>query len=279
MKSIGVILTVFNRKQKTLFCLEKLYESFNYFNKNNEYKLNIYLTDDGSTDGTSKAVKKKFSNVIVLNGNGQLYWNRGMLKSWSLASKNKYDFYLWVNDDTFIVKESFILLFKDSIKLAHKAIICGATQSKDTGKVTYGGRTKKSNLLVPNGEVQKCYFINGNFVLIPKVIYESIGMLNPFYHHGLGDFDYGIRAQKAGFNCYTSSNFIGYCEKNGLNRCFNPKINLKTRLKVLYSPLGINPQKQFYYDKNNANIFKAIKNFITIHTRTILPTLWTLKHN
>ena len=277
MKTVCVILTVFNRKEKTLLCLKNLFDSANHFKQHNKYKLDVYLTDDGSTDGTSNAIKKEYSKVKVLEGNGNLYWNRGMLNSWKEASKNEYDYFLWINDDTFLIEDALTILFNDSIKLKNRAIICGSTQSEITKEVTYGGRTKKGELLTPNGNLQQCYYTNGNLVLIPKVIFDTIGMLDSFYHHGLGDFDYGIRAQKAGFKCYITSKFVGNCEKNGLNNCFNPKVKISKRLKILYTPLGVNPKKQFYYDKRSSNIFRASKNFISIHIRTILPKLWLQK--
>ena len=275
--TVGVLLAVFNRKEKTLLCLTKLFESFNDFNTSNNYSLRVYLTDDGSTDGTTEAVKKSFPNVVVLSGDGNLFWNRGMLNSWSIASEKQYDFYLWINDDTFLNIDAIEVLFKDSSQLENKSIICGSTLSEVTNKVTYGGRTKKGELLSPNGSTQECYYINGNFVLIPKIIFNSIGMLDSFYHHGLGDFDYGIRSQKAGFSTYIASSFIGSCEKNGLHTCFNPKVKLLKRLKTLYTPLGISPIKQFYYDKRNHSFFRAIKNFISIHIRTLFPSLWLQK--
>ena len=51
MNTIAVLITSFNRKNSTLKCLGKL------FSQNlKEYYLGVYLVDDGSTDGTFKAV-------------------------------------------------------------------------------------------------------------------------------------------------------------------------------------------------------------------------------
>ena len=62
---------------------------------------------------------------------------------------------------------------------------------------TYGGRINKK--LVPlNGKLQKCETFNGNIVLIPHYVHELIGFNDPYFHHSLGDLDYGMRANKAG---------------------------------------------------------------------------------
>ena len=49
MKRIAVLLTVYNRRDKTLYCLDRLYHQENMDN----YKVDVFLTDDGSTDVTS----------------------------------------------------------------------------------------------------------------------------------------------------------------------------------------------------------------------------------
>lgn len=93
MKTIAILLTVFNRKDKTIKCLEKLYEQLPI----EGYEVNIYLTNDGCTDGTPEAVKKRFPQVKIVDSQGNLFWNRGMYMAWETAAKEKdYDFYLWL---------------------------------------------------------------------------------------------------------------------------------------------------------------------------------------
>ena len=56
--------------------------------------------------------------------------------------------------------------------------------------------------------------IKGNLVLIPRVIYKQIGILSNDYTHALGDNDYGLRAIKNGFSCYTTKKFLATCPPN-----------------------------------------------------------------
>ena len=72
--SIAAVMTCHNRKNKTLACLEKLINQDDIDNIN----LNIFLVDDGSIDGTGKAVKKNFPQVNLITGDGTLFWNGGM---------------------------------------------------------------------------------------------------------------------------------------------------------------------------------------------------------
>ena len=50
---LAVLLTCHNRKDKTLACLESFYLA----EKPVGYTFDIFLVDDGSTDGTNNAVK------------------------------------------------------------------------------------------------------------------------------------------------------------------------------------------------------------------------------
>ena len=88
MIEIAVLMTVHNRKSTTLNCLEHLYA-----NNLEGYQYQVYLVDDASTDGTADAVQKMFPKVKIIHGNGELYWNRGMIKAWEEAAKDKPDFY------------------------------------------------------------------------------------------------------------------------------------------------------------------------------------------
>ena len=83
MKQIAVLLTVFNRKEKTLLCLKNLYQQ----TLPNEYRIDIYLTNDGCTDGTPEAVKEQYPQVNIINAQGNLYWNRGMHLAWQTATQ------------------------------------------------------------------------------------------------------------------------------------------------------------------------------------------------
>lgn len=106
--NIAVLLTVHDRKNKTLRCLENLYKQVlpNYL------RLDIYLTDDGCTDGTPEAIKRQFPKVHIIKGDGNLFWNRGMYRAWEEAAKQDYNFYLWLNDDSYLFDGALFTLVR-----------------------------------------------------------------------------------------------------------------------------------------------------------------------
>jgi GT2 family glycosyltransferase len=101
---IAVLLTCHNRKEKTLQCLDALYAQQGL---EEYFTIEVYLVDDASTDGTAAAITASFPNVHIIQGDGNLYWNRGMHLAWNTASKARdFDYYLWLNDDTFLEKNA-----------------------------------------------------------------------------------------------------------------------------------------------------------------------------
>ncbi len=251
MQNIGVIMTCHNRRVQTLVCLESLYNCQLPIGT----KLDVFMVDDGSIDGTSEEVKIKFPLVNIIKGTGLLFWNRGMRLAWETAARYfSYDFYLWLNDDTILDNDSLAELLKSYNEIYteqnQEAIICGACRSSITGdKFAYGGRTI-SGPVIPNLANQLCTFINGNAVLISKNIFHKVGNLSYEYTHALGDYDYGLRASNENFSCFTTKKYIATCPPNeGIPDWSNPKIQLYKRWEKFHSPKGLNIKEYIIFRK------------------------------
>jgi GT2 family glycosyltransferase len=273
-KQIAALLTCHNRRDKTITCLTSLFKVVVPPN----YSLEVFLVDDGSTDGTSQAVKKKFPEVNIIQGNGNLFWNQGMRLAWkTAANKQTYDYYFWLNDDTILDKHALNELLQCSDealnKFAKEAIITGACRDVDNdNKFSYGGRTDLGEV-IPNGKLQKCTYINGNAVLIPKEIYSKLGNLSNDYTHGIGDFDYGLIAIKYGYTNYTTKTYIATCPTNKEPQWFNSKTPLKKRLQLFYSPLGLNYPEYILFRKKFWGK-KWVSFAIKAYAKVIFPSLF-----
>lgn len=272
--NFAILLTVYNRKEKTLLCLRNLFEQF----LPEGYVMDVYLTDDGCTDGTPKVVAEQFPQVNIIKGDGNLFWNRGMYIAWEAACKKMdYDFYLWLNDDTFLMQGCLSEMIGNSNECADKAIIVATMRSKDDERPTYGGHAMKGKgIVVPDGTLQECATMNGNCVLVPREVYKVCGNLDWAFRHAIGDLDYGYRARKAGFKVYASKKYLGICEKNPhLPKWARTDVSLRERIKNLYSPLGYaEPLPFFHYECRNFGAVTAIKHFLSIHLRVLFPGLW-----
>lgn len=271
---IAVLITCHNRREKTLKCLTSLYEA----RLPEAFYLDVYLVDDGSTDGTSDAVCLHFPDVKIIAGNGNLFWNKGMRLAWETAAKNwEYDFYLWLNDDTIIDKDAISELldcYEEALKQEKLAsIIVGTCRNDLVSEIfSYGGRTE-TGPVIPNGKLQKSKFINGNLVLIPKGIYTEIGNLSPLYTHAIGDNDYGLRAIEKGFNCYITKKYIAVCPVNELASWCNPKTPVLKRIKLLYSPKGVNLNEYIIFLKKHKRN-KWLISIIKVYLKALFPKIY-----
>lgn len=262
--TVAALLTCYNRKDKTLSCLTALFKQ----SIENAIVLDVYLVDDGSTDGTGVAIKEKFPQVKVIQGSGSLFWNGGMRKAFAVAMAHSYDYYLWLNDDTILYPNALVTLLQ-SAQLSSSgnngaSIIVGATQSAATSDTTYGGLVRSNRwhplrfqLLEPNLEIQSCDTMNGNCVLIPCRVAEKIGNLESTFVHSMGDIDYGLRARKSGFQILLAPGYAGSCSANPFQRSSweDPSLSIQERFKRALGPKGWPLRESLVLAKRHASLF------------------------
>ena len=99
MNVLSIVVT-YNRKKLLEECILALKSQENF-------KTDILIIDNASTDGTEEMVKKKFSNDVIYQNTGSNLggaggFNFGIKKSFDLGKE--YD-YLWVMDDDTIPKK------------------------------------------------------------------------------------------------------------------------------------------------------------------------------
>ena len=272
LKRIAVLMTVHNRRDITLECLRRL-SAMQYDRE--QAVLDIFMTDDGCTDGTADAVMEASPGVHVIQGNGELYWNRGMYAAWQEALKYDHDYYWWVNDDTFVFEDTLSRMLDSSAAHGDRAIIVGCTCASDgSGTVTYGG-VVKSKVVSGIDEPHECETFNGNLVLIPRRVFESIGTNDPRFRHALGDIDYGLRATEAGIDIWTVSGACGVCNLHGRPAVWmDPDQPFKDRWNNFFSPLGNNPFEFFRFRLKHYGFFAACATFASNFLHFLFPGAW-----
>lgn len=277
MKQIAILLTVFNRKEKTLACLQRLYAQQSV----EGVGFDVYLVNDGCTDGTPEAVRERYPKVNVIDADGNLYWNRGMYTAWEAAAKARdYDYYLWLNDDTFVRLNMLAVLIDAARKTADESIIIGATCSTDKKAITYGGRLHNGGIPTPKGELTAVDYFNGNIVLIPRSVYRKVGNLDYYFTHSKGDFDYGLRAAKQGIKMYQAGAILGECDEHPtLDKWCNPAVPLRQRWQMLNRPNGMPPKETFHLERRHKGIIIASFHYLTVCLRCLCPWLWKGRDN
>lgn len=263
MNNLAVLMTCFNRKENTVRCIKRLYEITT--------NVDIYLVDDNSTDGTYESVQKIFPNVNLLKGTGDLYWSRGMRFAWENARKKNYQFYLWLNDDVVLYHNCLAEIFECSSIKEHKAIIAGIIEDEHKNEILYGGKCANKELLNPDGNINPIVYLNGNFVLIPDIVFQALGNIDHKFHHDLGDADYGLSAIRNKIGVFTTRCAVGYGFKNPICRVRKNGTGIKQRFKKLYSPLGSPPFINFYYRRKHFGIINATVYYIFLHFLNVIP--------
>ena len=268
---VAVLLTVFNRRDKTVACLDEVFRQADALKADEAYSFSLWMVDDGCTDGTAEVVRQRYPQVHILRG-GDLYWNQGMRLAWEEASRDNPDFYLWINDDTMLREGALATLMETSEFLRHKAIVVGTAAGAD-GALSYGGRRKSDKIVEPDATIPvPCWTFNGNLVLVPQAAWKVLGNLDPLYRHSYGDYDYGVRAAKAGVTRVVAPGVLADCPRNpGVEPWRSSAYPLRERYRFLLGPKGRPPKEQFQYDLRSGGLFWAIGHMISLNLKVIFP--------
>ena len=278
-KRIAVLLTTFNRKQKTLKCLKNLYSQ----QLPENITIDVHLTDDGSSDQTGSAVKFYYPEVNVYYGSGHLFWAGGMRNSWRNALEGNYDYYLLLNDDTSLKENALSSLLDFNLRAEANnetpAICVGAT-CDDDGKMTYGAKRLSSKFFLKSQSVHsdkdfiECDLGNANIMLVPKEVVDSIGILSNSFTHGIADYDYTLKAKKAGFKVMAAPGFLGYCIHDHGNNWKSGNVPLKERIKYLMSPKGLAYHEYLGFIRDHFPLSYPAT-FCKLWLKTFFPLIWS----
>lgn len=270
---IAVLLTTFNRKEKTISCLESLYAQ----QLPADVAFEVFLTDDGSKDGTADAVKKTFPEVHVFHGNGSLFWAGGMRNSWKQAIQHEFDYFLLLNDDTVLHENAINILLESNRK--QKAVCVGTTLDKASGSLSYGGRKVSNGFQLKSYKVHsdtdyvECDLGNANIMLVPKAVVDKIGILSDVFTHGIADYDFTLKAKKNGFPVLVAPGILGYCVDDHGNNWKSAKVGLKERIQYLKSPKGLAYKEYLHYIKSHFPLHYPSA-FCKLWMKTFFPFLW-----
>jgi GT2 family glycosyltransferase len=247
---VAALLTSHNRREETLHALERLHGQHGA-----DADVRVYLVDAGSTDGTAEAVAARFPEACVIVTGDDVFWNAGMRIAFAAAT-NEGDatHYLWLNDDTRLDEHALAeLLATERLvrALGDPAIVVGAVRDPETGELTYGGVERRSrwrplrfSLVPPGGTPKRVETMNGNVVLLSAEVVDRVGLLDPGFSHGMGDYDYGLRANRTGVEVWMASGTVGVCARNAPARAHR---SLREELERLRHVKALPPGEWFRF--------------------------------
>lgn len=233
-KNLFIVIPVHNRKHLTRDCLLSL-------RKQTFQNFTTIVIDDGSSDGTSEMIQKEFPEVVLLRGNGNLWWtgaiNIGV--EYALEHALDDDYILTMNDDTIIRSNYLETLLKCASK--HPRSLIGSISVSDsdesrvvdagvhinwlTAKFTNIAKGKKCEDLSKLGSmIHNVDVIPGRGTLIPAEVFRDIGLYDAAsFPHYAADYEFSRRAKMNGYSLLINykSIVISRITATGLNNRVN----------------------------------------------------------
>ena len=253
---LTVLMACHDRRETTLRSLEALHAQEGL---GVDISLRVFLLDDGCRDGTGDAVRASFPGVRVLRGNGQCYWAGGMRLAWEAALREGgAEAFLWLNDDTVLDPDAlacFLRHHREQELGNRPGILVGAARDPETGLNSYSGLEFSDpgdplqlRKLPPDGTLRPCVSFNGNAVWIPESAFRILGGMDPLFVHAIGDWDYGLRAHRAGIPQWILPREIASCALNRFPGGWHARgLSLAQRYRLLLGPKGLPPRIWFAY--------------------------------
>lgn len=239
---VAALLTCHERRERTLACLGALAAQTGH-----GADVDVVVVDAGSRDGTAAAVADRFPATQVVPAGPDLFWNGGMRRAAAHVAGRGHDHHLWLNDDTDLDPGALAALLSTARWAGERAVVVGSTRDPDTGALTYGGvrrsapgRPLRFDLVAPGTDPVPADTMNGNVVLVPRAVLDAVGPLDPAFTHGIGDFDYGLRARRAGFGVWVAPGSTGTCARNPAVATARGPLR---ELRRLRGPKGLPPRE------------------------------------
>jgi GT2 family glycosyltransferase len=224
--TIWVCVAVFNRLHYTRKCLELLLEQ-------SYSELKTIVVDDGSSDGTSEMIRDEHPEVVLLRGDGSLYWTGAMRLGieYILTHCATNDYVLLLNDDLVFAPDLIEKLLENVRRHPRSLIQAVESCLVDPDLIWQGGTdinwwTAKHRFLnyhrriseFPPGYCQRSAYLTGRGVLVAVEVFRSVGNFDPRYQQN-GDPEFTRRAAKAGYELLVAYDVrvLSYTKGDNLN--------------------------------------------------------------
>jgi GT2 family glycosyltransferase len=258
------VVPVFNKLPLTL----RFLDSF----RNVRYpRHSVVLVDDGSTDGTADAVAARFPEVVLLRGDGNLWWSGGTNLGVRHALDNGYDYVLTINNDT-VVHPDFLSRLVATAEANPRSLVGACIKFLDEPEKIWaaGGHMNFASGVILqlrlNGATRAALgpahpdtfpvdILTGCGALVPAACFREIGLYDerwcPQYH---GDSEYTLRAWKHGYRVLVDLRAVVWNEVR--NTCVYKNVFSRrspwfwrplTALHLRYCPLRHIPRSMGYY--------------------------------
>lgn len=256
---VEIVTPVHNRRDITLQCLQSLARI-----NSSGLEVHTIIVDDGSTDGTSRAIRKNFPDVEIIQGDGNLWFTEGTNVGIRAALKHKPDYLLTINDDS-VFDEDFLIYMVETAEKYPRSVVGSLLllwdaphrlfQTAPQWKTFDGGWRHWQNQTV--WTVPKKPFevdlIVGNCVLTPVKAIEECGLMDSKRYPNFGDAEYTPRLKRNGWKLLIEPRARVFCQPNNLPAKITG-MSARQKLDALFFNLGHihNLRRRFYANWDGA---------------------------
>jgi len=218
---VAIVMPVYNRREIVLQCLRSLRRV-----DSTGLEIRIFIVDDGSTDGTSDAVKRDFPEVELIAGDGTLHYAAGTNRGIEAAMDWGADFVVTQNDDA-VYHDQYLQRLIRTANANPRSIVGGLLllwnephkvfQVAPKWKTFQGGWIFPEDLTAFNvgKEPFEVECIVGNCVIFPAEAIRECGLMDEVkFPHGWGDAQYLARFRRAKWKLLVDPTVYVWCEPN-----------------------------------------------------------------
>ncbi|MCX6227027.1 MAG: glycosyltransferase family 2 protein [Bacteroidia bacterium] len=202
---IGIIIPVFNRIKSTIECLKSL-DKIDYPN----YR--IIVIDDGSTDATWDTITMNYLYVLMIKGDGNLWWSKATNLGIIKAIEFGFEYVLFLNNDDEVDKDILKNLVRCAIDNPNSIVAAKVRDFINPDIIVFAGSgvdwKMRGTYRIGSGEIDKGQYdqrkdiewIPGSGTFLNTHYFKKIGFIDAktFPQYG-ADIDFTLRARKAGY--------------------------------------------------------------------------------
>jgi GT2 family glycosyltransferase len=220
-KKIEIVIPVYNRREITLQGLRSLRRI-----DSQNLETHIIVVDDGSTDGTSEAIKKDFPEVQIIKGDGTLHYAAGTNRGISAALERNPAYIVTMNDDA-VFHEQFLQRLVRTAETNPRSVV-GAllllwNEPHRVFQVDFKWKTSVGGWFQPEEatafdfppEAFEVEGMAGNCILFPVEAIHECGLMDEKkFPHGWGDIQYIVRMKRKDWKLLVEPKSYVWCEPN-----------------------------------------------------------------
>lgn len=217
---VEIVTPVHNRRDITLQCLRSI------SNLNSEgLDIGVVIVDDGSTDGTTDAIRAEFPNVDVVQGTGDLWFTEGTNVAVRRALETNPKYVLQINDDQVFDADSVLYMVETAER--YPRTVVGSLlllwdkphslfQTAPVWDTWSGGWRHWYSQTVWTIPVRpwNVDIIVGNCVLIPVAAINECGLMDSKRYPNFGDAEYTPRLKRGGWQLIIDPRSRVFCQPN-----------------------------------------------------------------